>query len=265
MLRALALLAVVGTAAAETERQRVEAMVDALPELATLAHGRARVVVHGAVAKRREVLRVTEQVLGDVARRFTQKDGAAHAAIRLCLLSDVGRYREAAGAFDSVPSDWGFYRPDLRVAIANLGASIGNLRHELVHPLIGDDFPAIPAWLNEGIAALYGTARWDGKRFEFLVNYRLADLQAAIKAGTLPTIAQLAASTADDVRGDRAMTYYAMSRYVLLFVERRGRLSALYADLRGAERATHAKILAGYVDDATFIAWAKKLRRPARA
>src|SRR5205085_8179392 len=109
-------------------------------------------------------------------------------------------------AFDSMPSEWGFYRPDKRVALANLGASIGNLRHELVHPLIGDDFPRIPAWLNEGIAALYGTAKWNGKRFEFLVNYRLKDLQAAIKDGTLPTIAQLAASRDADVRGDRAMT-----------------------------------------------------------
>jgi hypothetical protein len=264
MSRALAvLLALTHAAAAETERARVDAMVDTLPQLATLAHGRARVVVHGAVARRkqREVVRVAEQVIGDVARRFTATTGAPHAEIRLCLLSDEQRYRDAARAFDSTPSDWGFYRGDLRVAIANLGASIGNLRHELVHPLIGDDFPRIPAWLNEGIAALYGTARWTGKRFEFLVNYRLKDLQAAIKAGTLPTIAQLAASTADDVRGDRAMTYYAMARYVLLFVEQRGKLSALYADLRATAPEAHAKVLAGYVDDAAFIAWARKLRR----
>ena len=42
-------------------------------------------------------------------------------------------------------------------------ASVGNLRHELVHPLLGDDYPAIPAWLNEGIASLYGSAK-RGKR-----------------------------------------------------------------------------------------------------
>ena len=266
MLRAfVVMLALTGTAAAETEAARVEAMVGGLPELAKLERGRARVTVHGAVVRtrRREVVAVADQVISDVARRFTAKTGGAHAEIRLCLLSDDASYREAAGAFEgSLPSAWGFYRPDLRVAIANLGASIGNLRHELVHPLIGDDFPHIPAWLNEGIAALYGTAKWNGKRFEFLVNYRLRDLQRAIEDGTLPTIAELAASTNDDVRGDRAMTYYAMSRYVLLFVEQRGKLSELYAALRDAkDQAAHARILAGYVDDTKFVAWAKKLRR----
>ena len=84
-----------------------------------------------------------------------------------------------------------------------------------VHPLLGDDFPQIPAWLNEGIAALYGSARAGKRGFEFLVNYRLRDLQKALKAGDLPTVDQLAASTADDVRGPRAMTWYAMARYVL--------------------------------------------------
>lgn len=264
MLRAWVVLVVLSSgAAAETEPARVQAMIDGLPELAKLERGRARVIVRGEVAraKQREIVAVADQVITDVARRFTAK-GDPHAEIRLCLLSTDSRYREAAGAFDGVPSDWGFYRPDLRVAIANLGASIGNLRHELVHPLIGDDFPHIPAWLNEGIAALYGTARWNGKRFEFLVNYRLRDLQRAIKDGTLPTIAELALSTHRDVRGDRAMTFYAMARYVLLFVEKQGKLSQLYVELRDAKDVTAQRaVLTSYVDDAKFIAWAKSLRR----
>ena len=250
------------TATAETESRRVAEMVSGLPELGKIARGRARVTVRGTAKKPREAIAIADQVIADVARRFTAKDGDAFAEIQLCVLPDDASYHEAAGAFDSVPSDWGFYRPDKRVAIANLGASIGNLRHELVHPLIGDDFPRIPAWLNEGIAALYGTAKWNGKRFEFLVNYRLKDLQNAIKDGTLPTIAQLAASRDSDVRGDRAMTYYAMSRYVLLFVERQGKLSELYAELRDAkDRKDHVEILTRYVSDAKFIVWARKLRR----
>ena len=263
-MRALIMIvALTSAASAETESERVRKMVGGLPELGTIERGRARVTVRGPVAraKQREVVAVADQVVGDVARRFTRKGGDPHAEIQLCLLPDDGSYREASAAFDDTPSDWGFYRGDLRVAMANLGASIGNLRHELVHPLIGDDFPRIPAWLNEGIAALYGTAKWNGRRFEFLVNYRLRDLQRAIKDGTVPTIAQLAASTDADVRGARAMTFYAMARYVLLFVEKQGKLSQLYADLRDADRKQHPKILAGYVDDAKFIAWAKKLRR----
>ena len=262
-MRALLILVLLaGTAFAETETQRVATMVSGLPELGKIARGRVRVTVLGRANKPKEALAIVDQVLSDVARRFTKKDGDANADIRLCVLPDDSSYREAAGAFGDIPSAWGFYRPDHRVAIANLGASIGNLRHELVHPLIGDDFPSIPAWLNEGVAALYGTAKWNGKRFEFLVNYRLKDLQKAIHDGTLPTIAELAASTSADVRGDRAMMFYAMSRYVLLFVEKQGKLSELYAELRDAkDRKDHVAILTSYVDDAKFVAWAKKLRR----
>lgn len=264
MLRAWVLLvALTSTAAADTERERVDAMVDELPALATIERGRAHVVVRGPIAraKQREVVAVADQVISDVARRFIGK-GSAHPAIRLCLLPTDAQYRAAVAAFDDFPSAWGFYRPDMRVAMANLGASIGNLRHELVHPLIGDDFPRIPAWLNEGIASLYGTAKWNGKRFEFLVNYRLRDVHAAIKAGNLPTIEELALSTDADVRGDRAMTFYGMSRYVLLFVEQQGKLTELYGELRAAkDRAAQRDILTRYVDDAKFVAWAKKLRR----
>lgn len=262
-MRALIVLVLLaGPAVAESETKRVGAMVSGLPELGKIERGRARVTVRGVAKRPKEALAIADQVIADVGRRFTAKDGDPHAEIQLCVLPDRDSYREAAGAFDDIPSDWGFYRPDKRVAIANLGASIGNLRHELVHPLIGDDFPRIPAWLNEGIAALYGTAKWNGKRFEFLVNYRLKDLQNAIKDGSLPTIAQLAASRDADVRGNRAMTYYAMSRYVLLFVERQGKLSELYAELRDAkDRKDHVAILTRYVDDAKFILWAKKLRR----
>lgn len=259
----LIILALATSATAQTEAERVAEMVGGLPELGRVERGRARVTVRGpvAVAKRRELIRVADQVIADVTRRFTGKPGDPYPEIQLCLLPDNARYRAASAAFDDTPSDWGFYRPDLRVAMANLGASIGNLRHELVHPLIGDDFPRAPAWLNEGVAALYGTAKWNGRRFDFLVNYRLRDLQAAIKAGTVPTIAELATSTDRDVRGPQAMTFYAMARYVLLFVDRAGKLSELYAALRDAkDRRAHAAILTSYVDDAEFIAWASALR-----
>ena len=239
-----------------------------LPQLARIEHGRSVVIVRGEVAKakRKEAVALVDHVVADVQHRFTDAAGDARDTpddpVTLALLGDEKRYVEVATALDKdLPSMWGFYLPSRRVSIANLGASIGNLRHELVHPLLGDDFPGIPAWLNEGIASLYGTARWDRDHFTFLVNYRLRDLQRAIRDGSLPTIDELAHSTDDDVRGDRAMVFYAMSRYVLLYVEKSGKLGELYASLRGAaDTDAQAKILAHYVDDRSFVAWARKLR-----
>jgi hypothetical protein len=230
--------------------------------LATVQGQRARIDVDGEVSakQQKQVVALVEAVVADVERRFTQKAKTPDEHVKLLIYSNEDRYRTEAAKLGPVISDWGFYMPDKRTAIANVGASIGNLRHELVHPLIGDDYPAIPVWLNEGIASLYGSAKLGKHGFTFLVNYRLRDLQKALKANTLPSLSDLANSTEDDVHGDRAMVFYAYARYVLFYVDQKGKLSELYAELRGADRKQHAAILAKYVDEQSFRAWARKLR-----
>ena len=263
-VRTRLIVTVLAACPATSGADRVRDAVDAVPELGTVEHGRAHVVVRGELGKaaRREALHIADEVIADVERRFTRATTKADPTVTLCLMPNDARFLEVARTFgEEPPSTWGFYRPDHRIAIINWGQSIGNLRHELVHPLIGDDFPAIPAWLNEGIAALYGTARPTARGFEFLVNYRLRDLQHAIGKNELPTVAELAISTDADVYGPRAGVYYAMSRYVLLFVERSGKLSQLYGELRAAgDAAKQRDILTRYVDDKQFVAWAKRLR-----
>jgi hypothetical protein len=232
--------------------------------LATVQGQRARIDVDGEVSakQQKQVVALVEAIVADVERRFTQKAKTPDEHVKLLIYSNEDRYRTEAAKLGPVISDWGFYMPDQRTAIANVGASIGNLRHELVHPLIGDDYPAIPAWLNEGIASLYGSAKLGKHGFTFLVNYRLRDLQKALKANRLPSLAELTTTTAADVEGGKdAMMYYAYARYVLFYVDQKGKLSDLYAELRGADRKQHAAILAKYVDEKAFRAWARKLRR----
>lgn len=229
---------------------------------ATVEGQRARIDVGGEVTAKdgKQVETLVEAIVADVERRFTRSAKKPDAHVKLLVYSDPDRYRTEAEKLGPVISDWGFYMPDKRTAIANVGVSIGNLRHELVHPLIGDDYPTIPAWLNEGVASLYGSAKLGKHGFTFLVNYRLRDLQKALKANTLPSLAELTATTAVDMHGDRAMMFYAYARYVLLFAEKQGTLSKLYADLRAADPSKHAAILTSYVDEKKFRAWAKKLR-----
>jgi hypothetical protein len=260
------IVAVLATCAGPVESAPDPApIVERLPVLGTVARGRTRVVVRGEVSQRRarEVVAVVDAVVEDVQRRFTAPSEHPDRDITLCLLPDATRLRQLAmAAFGESISDLGFYRPDHRIALANLGNSIGNLRHELVHSLLGDDFPRIPAWLNEGTAALYGSAKAGRHGFEFVVNYRLRDLQSALKAGELPTLDALAATTSIDVHGPRAMMWYAMARYVLLYVDRAGKLGEMYGKLRAAagDAAAQRAVLAAYVDDEAFRAWARKLR-----
>ena len=220
------------------------------------------IVVRGALSKaqQKQAVELVDGVVRDVARRF---GGGAKQPLTLCLMGTHEGYLREASRLGDVPSDWGFYRPDLRIAIANVGQSVGNLRHELVHPLLGDDWPDIPAWLNEGTASLYGSARPTKRGFEFLINYRLRDLQRALADDDLPTLDELAATTAEQVeRSDRAAVYYAMSRYVLLYAEKQGKLPALYAALRDAsgDIAKQQQILTDTIDERAFRAWAAKLR-----
>lgn len=230
--------------------------------LASVHGQRARIEVDGEVSakEQKQVVALVQAVVDDVERRFTQHAKQPDRAVKLLIYDNAKRYGEEAAKLGPVISDWGFYMPDKRTAIANVGVSIGNLRHELVHPLIGDDFPAMPMWMNEGMAALYGSAKLGKHGFTFLVNYRLRDLQRALKSGTLPSLQTLASSTADDVHGDQAMVYYAYARYVLLFLDRKGKLDAFYADMRAAAPAKQSEILTSYVDETVFRAWARKLR-----
>jgi hypothetical protein len=258
-MRALILLLLwPAIAIAETPREAVEA----LPEIATVKQGRVTVVVRGAIvkAKQQEMVTLVEQVIRDTTARFGIAKGDPHPAVTLCLFGDAASYAKVAGKFGPLPSEWGFYLPGKRIAFANIGVSIGNLRHELAHPMIDDDYPKIPAWLGEGVGSLYGSARWKRDKFEFLVNYRLRDVQKALRDNTLPTFAELAASTSRQVHGDAGMIYYGMARYVLLYAEHKGKLAQLYRELRDADSKDHAKVLAKHVDERAFLSWVKALR-----
>jgi hypothetical protein len=266
----LAVGGVVGVVGAQprppTEAERVRAAVEALPVLGEIDAGPTPVVVRGNLRPRRarDMVALARRVKADVDRRFVADRATPSSTVTLCLFDDADEYMAMVAAFDDDdPSAWGFYRGDLRVAVANLSAGVGNLRHELVHPLIGDDFPAMPAWLNEGMGALYGTAKPRGADgFEPQVNYRLRDLQRAIRDGTLPSLAELTASDRADVYSDRAPTFYALGRYLLLYLHRRGRLDTVYAALRdaGADPAAHLEILRAEIDEAAFVRWVSGLR-----
>jgi hypothetical protein len=262
-MRAFTIL-VVTLVGATASADSMQTAVESVPELGTVSRGRTRVFVRGDVpkARRKELVQLVDRVIADVERRFLTTPGDPHGSITLCLFSDARRYHQVASAFGRIPSDLGFYMPRERVGLANVGISVGNLRHELVHPLIDDDFPKVPAWLNEGLGALYGTARWNKDRFEFLVNYRLRDLQRALRDGSVPSLATLATSTYELVHGKDGAVYYALARYVLLYLERQGTLSKFYAEMRATSSvAAQKQLLLRYVDEHAFRTWAKALRR----
>jgi hypothetical protein len=256
-------------AAAQQRAPALQAAVERLPVVARLDGGRTRFVLRGSLAPGRaaEMEALARAVIRDVQRRFvgTAGDGVARPPVDVCLFDDERAYvelAEVAWSGSDEPSMMGFYDPSDRLIVANLRRSVGNLRHEIVHPLLGDHFPELPAWLNEGLAALYGTSRPSGDRFEFLVNYRLRHVRAAIARRELPTLAEMAASSEADLYGPESGTYYGTARYLLLYLDSLGRLDDLYREMRaqGPTAEHQTALLTRMIDYAGFVAWTRTLR-----
>jgi hypothetical protein len=263
--RLLALLWLFAPASAGDRHPRVSKE----PVLARIGEdGQTRIVMRGKIGKRRarRMERLARAVQRDLVRRFlSTSDKSVFPPVDLCLFASTRSYRafvrEVFGEGYDV-SDWGFYVPGRRLVVANIGASRGNLRHELTHALLDDDFPDIPDWLNEGLGSLYGSAVRTKKGFRFLVNYRLRHLRKALETGRLPNLEELANSTRRDVYGLNSPAYYALSRYLLLYLDRRCQLDEFVRKLRRGPLtpASQLQLLEEYIDYDAFIQWTKKLR-----
>ncbi|MBI4563934.1 MAG: hypothetical protein HY716_04475 [Planctomycetes bacterium] len=125
---------------------------------------------------------------------------------------------------------FGFYLPDERLMVLNLETGTGTLAHELVHPLLTDDFPATPAWFNEGFASLFehSETRPDG-RIVGKSNWRLRNLRAALKEVRIESLIR---TRADEFYSDDRGLHYAAARYVCLYLQEAGLLESFYREFR---------------------------------
>lgn len=242
--------------------------VQALPELARIgAAGDTIFILRGRLSKDRakQTERITRQVHQDVKRRFlTSRDKSGLRPVDVCVLASSKAYRKFAKQVmgnDEYATDRGFFVPYRRLIVVDLGRGVGGLRHELVHALLRDEFGALPDWLDEGMAALYVTAKWTKKGYKFQVNFRLRQLRAARKAGRLPDLAKLAASDDREVYGKDYEAYYSLARYLLLYLERQGKLDKFFKKIRSAPRSTKGQleVLRQFVDYGVFLRWTDEL------
>lgn len=150
--------------------------------------------------------------------------------ITLLLFRDQESYeRHALRIYgDQNISIFGYYKPQSRVVVANLGSGAGTLLHELTHALFAFDFPRMPDWLNEGIASLHEQASLDIDHGEItgLVNWRLPVLRDAQRRGELDSLQELLIKR--DFRGPNEGVHYAHARYFCMYLQQRGQLTEYY-------------------------------------
>ena len=159
-----------------------------------------------------------------------------HAPVTLLLFRGEQSYnRYALALFDDRDvSVYGYYKPNVRTVVANIGTGNGTLLHELTHALMDFEMPDVPLWLNEGLASLHEQCRFRsderGPWIEGLVNWRLESLQKVIRAGRLRSLLTLMEDA--DFRGPLVGTNYAQARYFCMYLQRRGALESFFRDYR---------------------------------
>jgi len=144
------------------------------------------------------------------------------------LFKDKASYRRHCRELwgDEPDTPYGYYSSAHRVLAMNIASGDGTLVHEIVHPFMEANFPACPAWLNEGLASLYEQCTEEDGRIRGMTNWRLAGLKERIEAGTLPTFRQL--TSLSDAAFYRHPTGYAQARYLCYDLQEQGLLRDFY-------------------------------------
>jgi hypothetical protein len=123
---------------------------------------------------------------------------------------------------------YGFYSAKHNALIMNIATGGGTLVHELVHPYIEANFPACPAWFNEGLGSLFEQTEDRDGHIAGLPNWRLPGLQDQIQAAKLPSFTALISTTTEQFYEDAAGSNYAQARYLLYYLQERNLLVTYY-------------------------------------
>lgn len=167
--------------------------------------------------------------------------------LNVWLLRDAESYEARAKAItgEAPGTPYGFYSRQWGSLVMNIATGGGTLVHEIVHPYIEANFPACPAWFNEGLGSLYEQSDERDGHIVGLTNWRLAGLKRAIRAGRVPALEKLLRTTSDEFYGDDSGVHYAAARYLLYYLQERGQprlLSGVHRQERHRpERLRHAR------------------------
>ena len=155
--------------------------------------------------------------------------------IKVYLFKDKESYEayniKRDGEKPSTP--YGFYRSSDRTMVMNIATGLGTLSHELVHPLLAQDFPGVPAWFNEGFASLFECFSYgEDDCMKGHVNWRLPNLQKAIAEKKTVPLKELMATTTNAFYDDNRGLNYAEARYLCLYLQEKHLLQPFYKEFK---------------------------------
>lgn len=156
--------------------------------------------------------------------------------IDIWLFRDATSYRKyTRSLFNDTPTTpFGYYSAQHHALIMDISTGGGTLVHEIVHPLMRANFPACPAWFNEGLASLYEASTEKNGHIMGMVNWRLPALQQAIRGTNVLSFKKLTATTDLEFYGGNNSTnynqFYAQARYLCYYLQEQGLLVKFYRE-----------------------------------
>jgi len=150
------------------------------------------------------------------------------------LFRDKTSYEEnGTTLFGEMPATpYGYYSPRQRVLVMNIATGGGTLVHEIVHPFVAANFPACPAWLNEGLGSLYEQCMDRRGHIWGRTNWRLKGLQQAIIDKKVPPFSELCGTTTNQFYREDPGTNYSQARYLCYYLQEQGLLVRYYHQFR---------------------------------
>lgn len=155
------------------------------------------------------------------------------------LFRDADSYeRNTLTLFGEKPgTPYGYYSSTHKSLIMNISTGGGTLVHEIVHPFIEANFPECPPWFNEGLGSLYEQSGEVAGHIHGYTNWRLPGLQAAIRAGKVPSFRSLTALDAHAFYDEDKGTNYSQARYLCYYLQQRGLLIKFYREFHTHQKA----------------------------
>jgi hypothetical protein len=154
------------------------------------------------------------------------------------LFKDSASYeKNALALFGEQPTTpYGYYSSAHKALVMNISTGGGTLVHEIVHPFMEANFPACPAWFNEGLGSLYEQCGEVDGHIHGYTNWRLPGLQSAIKANAVPSFEKLMSLDSRGFYHEDKGTNYGQSRYLCYYLQQRGLLIEFYRRFVGNQK-----------------------------